>query len=917
MKIIAHFLFIINFAKTSLEKYMKKHTLTFILLSILFVFTAKGKVIELKVNRFSSPSGIVDQHPMLSWKISSTERNVMQTAYEIEVRKGSEIVWKTGKVLSDISIGIPYKGKTLESGTRYTWRVRIWDNKGKKSAWSNPVGSWSTGLMSIAEWQAKWIEPESTDRTIDKPSPVMRKPFKINKPIASAIAYVTSHGMNEAYLNGEKIGEYHYAPGWTSYAKRLQYYTFDVTRLVKLGDNTFGLMLGNGWMLSPMIWRYVQLYQNTAKSVGALAQIVITYKDGSKEVIGTDESWKWSTAEIRESTIYDGETIDANKIQKGWNNTDFDDSGWKSVRVVNYDNSNLVSCENEPVITHQLIKPVKQFITPKGEKVIDFGQNLVGRERMTIKGKKGQQITIKHAEVLDENGNFYTVNLRRAKATSRYICSGETDTFEPRFTFYGFRYIQVEGIEEELNLDDIVAVVTYSGMEDNGNFTCSNEAVNQLQSNIQWGLRGNFLDVPTDCPQRDERLGWTGDAQVFFRTATFNARVENFFIKWMKDLAADQYKDGRVPDVIPDALRLTEGEASGRTGWADACTIIPWNHYTIYGDKRILENQYSSMKAWVDCMLRQSQDYLWTSGWHYGDWLAFIIPNDTDGRSSVTSKRLIQQCFFAHSAEIVAMSAAVLGNDADAKKYAEISQKVKAAFCDAYMTQKGNLISDTQTAYTLALHFNILPADIRPIAAKRLAELVEDYGHITTGFLGTPYICGVLTQYGRSDLAYKLLLRKDYPGWLYPVTMGATTIWERWNSMMPDRTIPDNGMNSFNHYSYGAIGDWLYRDVAGIQETSPAFKTIRIKPHLGGGFSHVSASENTPYGKISCSWKDTTDYLTMNVTIPANTTAEIYVPTQSAEKVVMDNQKIKVDAMKDGYAIIKVGSGNYQFTSKK
>jgi alpha-L-rhamnosidase len=892
---------------------MKKLLFSLILCMIGLQLTAKGtEVTKLRVNRLSQPTGIVDQHPMLSWQIISTSRNVMQTAYEIEMKQGSEVVWKTGKVKSDISIGVPYQGNPLESGTLYTWRVRIWDSKGNASAWSNPSGTLLTGLLTNDEWKAKWIEPLESDVRKATPAPIMRKQFSISKPIVSAVAFITSHGMNESFINGKKISDYHFAPGWTTYNKRLQYYTFDVTPMLHQGDNVFGMMLAEGWMLSPLSWNKTYYYSNLTSSVGAFAQIVLTYKDGSKDVIATDGTWKYSTCEVLGSTIYDGETIDANKVQTGWNNTGFNDSKWNAVKVANYNNNNLVNCENEPVVTHKLMKPVKVITTPKGEKVIDFGQNLVGHEIFTFKGNKGQKVTILHAEVLDEKGNFYTTNLRSAKATSNYICSGGTDTFEPRFTFYGFRYIKVEGINGALNPDDFVAAVTYSGIEHNGDFSCSNDSINQLQSNIQWGLRGNFVDIPTDCPQRDERLGWTGDAEVFFRTATFNARVENFFKKWLKDLTASQRSDGRVTDVIPDIL--TNGNA-GRTGWADVATIIPWEHYVAYGDKQVLINQLPSMKAWVNYMTGQSKNYLWTSGWHYGDWLAYSVPNDCDGNSSVTSKRLIQQCFFAYSADLVAKAAAVLGNKVDAAKYSEISRKAKAAFCDAYLTKTGNLMSDTQTAYVLALNFDMLPDNMRPIAAKRLAELVNQYGHITTGFLGTPHICHVLTEYGYSDLAYELLLHKDYPGWLYPVIMGATTIWERWNSVMPDHTIPDNGMNSLNHYSYGAIGDWLYRDAVGIQETSPAFKTIRIMPHLGGGFKKMSASENTPFGEISASWQNNASVVTLDVTIPANTTAEIYVPAKSVDKVTMDGKRLKDASAVNGYVVVKTGSGKYQFVS--
>ena len=501
------------------------------------------------------------------------------------------------------------------------------------------------------------------------------------------------------------------------------------------------------------------------------------------------------------------------------------------------------------------------------------------------------------------------------------ISDGGEDRFEPSFTFYGFRYLKVEGIDGEIDPDDFKVAVIFSDLAETGSFSSSNEQVNQLQSNIQWGLRGNFVDIPTDCPQRDERLGWSGDAQVFFRTATFNRDVQSFFRKWLKDLAADQWPDGQVTDIVP----MIEGlVGAGRTGWADVATIVPWQHYMAYGDKRILENQFPSMKAWVDFMVGQCKEpYLWNTGWHYGDWLFYSVDNDTSGVSAVTYKPLIQQCFFANSADVTAKAAAVLGLDKEAAYYADVAAKAREAFCNAYLTPAGYLVSATQTAYVLALNFDMLPEAVRPVAAARLADKVREYGHITTGFLGTPYICHVLSEWGYTDLAYMLLLRQQYPGWLYPVTMGATTIWERWNSMMPDRTIPNNGMNSFNHYSYGAIGDWLYRDAVGLHETSAGFKTIAVKPHTGGGFTHMRAEQMTPYGRAAAEWRDEQGIFVLEVTIPVNTTAEIYVPSASADEVMLDGTAVassadaSLEGYADGYTKVKVGSGTYRFEVKR
>lgn len=876
---------------------------------------AQLNVTSLKVNHMTDPSGITDPNLVFSWVLTSDARNTMQGAYEIRVFKGRRQVWTSGRVESDNSVAVPYGGEALESGTRYHWQVRVWDDGGKASKWS-ARGTWLTGLFSIDEFGAQWIEQqEQTDA-----APMFRKSFTLGKPVVSAVAYITAHGMYEAYINGRKVGDAHYAPGWTSYDKRLQYQTYDVTDMLSRGENAFGIMVGEGWYLSRMGWSSGEHLMYETDRLGALAQIVVTYADGSREVIATDGTWKHSTGEILHSEMYDGETVDARRRRQGWNAPGFDDSGWQAVHVAGYSKGNLVSSESEPVVTHEIKSPVAVITTPAGEKVLDFGQNMVGREIVTVKGREGQEIVVSHAEVLDQNGNFYTVNLRSAKAQSRYICSGGEDRFEPLFTFYGFRYLKVEGIEGELDPADFKAAVIFSDIAANGDFTSSNEQVNQLQSNIQWGLRGNFVDLPTDCPQRDERLGWTGDAQVFFRTATFNRDVQNFFRKWLKDVAAEQKPDGQVTDIVPHLEGLT---GAGHVGWGDVATIIPWQHYMAYGDKRILEVQYPSMKAWVDFITSQSRDYLWNTGWHYGDWLFYSVDNDCAGDSAVTYRPLIQQCFYANSADILSKAAAVLGRSDDAAKYAELTRKVKEAFCNAYLTPAGYLVSATQTAYVLALNFDMLPEEMRAKAAERLAERVNHYGHITTGFLGTPYICHVLTENGYGDLAYRLLLRQQYPGWLYPVTMGATTIWERWNSMMPDRSIPDNGMNSFNHYSYGAIGDWLYRDAVGLHETSAGFKTMAVKPHPGGGFTSMKAERNTPYGRASAEWHDVDGVFTLEVTVPVNTTAEIYVPSSSADSVTLDGAAVsaakdaELAGHADGYTRVKVGSGTYRFEAAR
>jgi alpha-L-rhamnosidase len=538
---------------------------------------------------------------------------------------------------------------------------------------------------------------------------------------------------------------------------------------------------------------------------------------------------------------------------------------------------------------------------------------------MKVTGKAGDKVILSHAEVLDKAGNFYTENLRQAKAQNTYILKGSgIEFFEPHFTWQGFRYVKIEGYPGEIKPENFTAVALYSDMKPTGTFTSSDALINQLQHNIQWGQKGNFLDVPTDCPQRDERLGWTGDAQVFSRTAAFNMNVNSFFAKWLRDVEADQV-EGRVPFVIPNVL----GTGSvNSTGWADVATIVPWNMYLVYGDKQLLEQQYNSMKTYVESIRKTAKNDLWNSGFHFGDWLFYRPDDDNDGRAAVTDKYLIAQCFYAHSTQLLIKAAEVLGKKDDVAFYNLLLQKIKDAFLKEYLTPNGRLVSGTQTAYVLALNFDMLPEGLRKQAADRLVENVKSYGtHLTTGFLGTPYLCHVLTRFGYTDIAYQLLLQKSYPSWLYPVTMGATTIWERWDGQKPDSTFQTPDMNSFNHYAYGAIGDWMYRVMAGLDtyEDGVGYKHSRIMPHIGGGFTSAAASLDTYYGKLNSSWKLEGDKLTLDIEVPANTTATVYVPSEELSKVseggkpLPDVKDIQVVEAKDGWVVLKVGSGKYRF----
>ena len=899
-----------------------------ILLILCTVYSAKCQITvnKLLIENRENPIGLDTGKPRFTWIMSSDKRNINQSTYQIRVtrseshlKKGTDLVWNSEMVKSSQSVHVAYDGDELKSGERYYWQVRVWDNKGKASKWS-PVGFWQMGFLKPdSEFNAKWIAPGFEEDTINRPSPMFRKEFSVqNKQVKNATAYITAHGVYEAKLNGKRIGDEYLTPGWTSYNKRLQYQVYDVTNMLNSGANAVGVTLGNGWYRGFLVWG--DRKNHYGEDISLLFQINIQYTDGSEETIISDNTWKTSTGPILSSEIYHGETYDSRKEIPGWSSPGFSDSDWTFAKEQDFPKNTLIATYNEAIRKHEALQPKKILTTPNGDLVVDFGQNLVGWVQLKVSGKSGDKIELYHAEVLDKEGNFYTENLRAADQKNTFILNGKPNQMlEPHFTFQGFRYVKVVGFPGELKPEHLTAIVLHSDMKPAGQFTSSHALLNQLQHNILWGQKGNFLDVPTDCPQRDERLGWTGDAQAFFRTAAFNRNVNNFFTKWMKDLAADQFSNGAVPWVIPNVLGSTAG---GSAGWADAATIIPWELYLLYGDKRILEEQYPSMKAWVEYIKGQSQDNLWKSGFHFGDWLFYRPDDDNDGRAAITDKYFITQCFYAYSTQLLINAATVLGKEDDVKSYTALLGKIKDAFNKEFVTGSGRLVSGTQTAYVLALHFDLLPENLRGQAVDRLVENIKRYkNHLTTGFLGTPYLCHVLSRFGKNDVAYDLLMQESYPSWLYPVKMGATTVWERWNGIKPDSTFETPAMNSFNHYAYGAIGDWMYRNIAGINTTldGPGYKNIVIKSIPGGGLTSAGGKLETYYGTISSDWSIEGEKFTQHISIPVNTFADIYLPAGSIEKV-MEGKKalqaskdIEIVGLEDGYVHIRVGSGKYGF----
>ena len=887
---------------------------------------APPSVVNLRSEYKVDPLGVDAAQPRLAWQLRSQARGVRQSAYQIQVARdpaalrSGRALWDTGRVSSDRQAHVAYAGAALESSRRYYWRVRVWDGDGKPSAWS-AAASWEMGLLRPDDWKARWIEAGwDEDPKTSQPSPMLRRGFRLKAVPRSARAYVTSRGLYELEINGRRVGDQVFTPGWTSYGKRLQYQTYDVTALLRAGENAIGATLGDGWYRGYLAWRDKRNVYG--QRLALRCQLRIEYPDGSVEVVGSDDAWKAATGPIRASDIYMGESYDARLERPGWSAPGYDDREWTKVRAAEPASPPLLAPQGPPVRRIEEVRPVKILKTPKGLTVLDLGQNMVGFVRMKVHGAAGTTVTLRHAEVLDKAGEFYTDNLRVAKQTVRYVLKGGAEeTYEPRFTFQGFRYVAVEGWPGEPTLDSLTGVVVHSDMAVTGSFKSSSPLLEQLQHNILWGQKGNFLDVPTDCPQRDERLGWTGDAQAFARTAAFNMDVAGFFSKWLGDVAADQNPNGSVPHVIPDVLSSASEFAGGSAAWGDAAVIVPWTMYLVYDDKHLLERQYPSMKAWVEYVRGQAgAELVWNKGRHFGDWLAFAT-TQSDYPGATTGKDLIATAYFAHSTDLVQRAAAVLGKAQDAAEYAALLPRIKQAFVREFVSGAGRVGENTQTAYVLALQFDLLPEDLRVEAARRLAAEVRTRGHLTTGFVGTPFLCHVLARHGQRDLAYQLLNRQEYPSWLYPVKQGATTIWERWDGQKPDGTFQSAGMNSFNHYVYGAIGEWMYAVVAGLEldPAEPGYKHVLVQPQPGGGLTSAEARLETLYGEAASGWLLDGRKLTVTATVPPNAHGTIRLPGAPLAGVTEGGLAVAAApgvsrARQDGAdVVVEVGSGRFRF----
>lgn len=874
------------------------------------------KIINMKCNRITNPLGYNLVKPVLSW-ITQGEDAKVQLACQVLVALNedfTDIIYDSGKKEDIDGIG-HMLNISLKPATRYYWKVKVWTETGEVIS---PAAWFETSKME-QPWAGKWIMPKEADKSLH---PLLRKTFFLSKEIAQARLYICGLGLYEAEINGKRVGEEYLTPYCNSYDNWLQYQTFDITDLIQTGENCMGAMLGNGWYKGRFGFEGKQggIYGD---KFALLCELVITYKDNSVEIIGSDESFKTTDSFILDSNIYDGEVQDANKIIDNWSSVSYSDEAWDNVSPGNIDYNLLEARRSIPVVIKEKLKPVKLIHTPKGEVVLDMGQNMVGWLSFTCKELKDTKVYLQYGEEMQE-GCFYRENLRSAKAEFTYISDGKPREVVPHFTFYGFRYVKLEGITGEINLNDFIGYVVYSDLEQTGNIETSNPMVNRLFQNALWGQKGNFLDVPTDCPQRDERMGWTGDAQMFSGTACFNMDCDAFFHKYLYDLAREQSTlGGIVPHTIPSFSMSVKDEnnflSGGSSAWSEAATVIPWNLYLHYGDKTILEQQLDSMKSYVDYIRRQDDgSRLWNTGFHFGDWLALDGEGDYNPFGG-TPNDLIATAYYAYSAQLVAKAAKVLDKEEIYMEYQTLSQEVKNAFCEEFISPRGRLAADTQTSYILALFMNLAPEKHRKRIVEGLVKNLENNkGYLKTGFVGTPYFCRVLSENGYNDLAYRLLLNEEYPSWLYEVKLGATTIWERWNSLLPDGKFGELGMNSLNHYTYGSIAEWMYRNMCGINpmEECPGFRKIRLTPQPDKLLQYAKASVNTVAGLYESGWFYEEDILRYNFNIPFHAQAELKLSGAKSEGLTVNGIALKDSGLKyfeeEGYVTIILPAGKYE-----
>jgi alpha-L-rhamnosidase len=902
-------------------------------------------ITNLRCEYLVGPLGIDEREPRLSWAIESERRGARQVAYRVRVAgdkeslaRGKAELWDSGRVETNQTTHVPYAGRSLRSREVCHWDVEVWDETGHSTV-SAPA-FWSMGLLEPGDWSARWIaaDPEIVRRdreaiavTLTEPGTpaLFRKEFEVDGAVKRATLYATARGLFELRIGGRRVGDDVFAPEWTDYHKRIHYRTYDVTQLVRSGRNAIGAILGDGWWSGYVGWQEARgRYGSLENSL--LLQLEIELEGGERVVVSTDASWKCNTGPIISSDFMMGEVYDARRERAGWDSDGFSDADWLSSREVAAPAARLVAQRSQPVRVVETLVPVSVNEIRPGVFIYDLGQNITGWVRLRLADvPAGTRVVLRHGERLSPDGTVYTENLRRAKATDMYLARGvKEETWEPHFTFHGFQYVELTGLPKNPGKEAVMGCVVHSATPPAGKFECSHAGVNRLWLNGVWSQRDNFLTVPTDCPQRDERLGWMGDAQVFLRTASYNMDVAAFFTKWMVDVEDAQTAEGVFPDVAP---RINEkdrfvglDELCGAAGWADAGVIVPWTIWRVYGDRRIIERHWGAMTAWLDWIERNNPDGLRVNalGNNYGDWLC--IPSDTTFRTHSPMKNLLATAYWADDAAKMSRMARELGRGREEQRFQTMFERVRAAFQKEFLRDDGQLTVETQTAYLLALAFNLLPENVRARAAERLVENIRGRDwHLSTGFIGISHLNPTLTLTGHAEVAYRLLLREDYPSWLYPVNHGATTIWERWNGWTEEEGFFKPQMNSFNHYSLGSIGEWLFRHVAGI-ELEPdvaGFQRFVLRPFIGKGLSFAKASYTTMHGEIVSDWRRSGSELIWSVRVPANTRARVYVPSDSGTPVKEGRELVekvpglKVDGREGRFLVCEAEPGTYRFES--
>ena len=883
-----------------------------------------------------NPLGVAPDRVRFSWLLAGPDSGCRQGGFQIRIflneawrLSGETLVWDSGRVASAESAGIAYGGPALAPGGRYEWQVRVWDSDDAVSDWSS-LAWFEVELDRTDGWHASWIglgprresfSPPAQDGSFDPvanalhPAPYLRRVFSADEPVASARLYVTALGLYEARLNGQRVGDAYLSPGWTDYDKRVLYQTYDVTSLLASGENVLGAIIADGW--------YAGFVGFDAKRAGAhygpapelLAQLVITFADGSRQLVVTDEQWQARSAAIRHADLIMGESHDLRLEPAGWDAPGYDAAGWRAVRCRPLDGRPLAADPGPPIRVTEDVAAAAVSRDGLGRQIVDFGQNLTGWVRLRIEGAHGASVRLRHAEVLAADGGIYTENLRTARQTDEYVTSGGPEVLEPRFTVHGFRYAEISGYPGDLDPADVVARVVHSDIAPAGSFSSSAGWLDRLVANIDWGQRGNFISVPTDCPQRDERLGWLGDAQIFARTACYNRDVAAFFAKWLDDVADAQLPSGAFPDIAP-RLHLPWAAAPA---WGDAGVIVPWTMWKMYGDAGVLQRHFGAMTAWMDFIECANPDYLRTRdlGNSYNDWLA---PGD-----DATPHELLATAYWAYDSALMAEIADATGRTDDAAGYRALWSKIRTAFTDAFVASDGQIASGTQTAYALGLHMGLFPDELRAAAAGHLVAAIRaaDW-HLTTGFTGVGYLLPVLSSTGHTAVAYRLLAQRSAPSWRYMLDNGATTIWERWDGWTAERGFQSAWMNSFNHYALGSVGEWLYRFVLGIDQEPDAagFSRLLLRPHPGGPLRWASGSYRSVRGTIAAGWERADGRLTYRVSVPPNVTATVLVPSDLAARVrdADGNPPASAGAFPGAAgvqeAVFHVGPGTHSFTGE-